>query len=558
MKSDNIKEGVDRTPHRSLLYAAGMAKGEMKKPFIGIASSFTDLIPGHVGIRDLERAAENGVYSNGGHPFVFGIPGICDGVAMGHRGMHYSLPSRELIADMIESVAEAHCLDGLILLTNCDKITPGMLMASLRLNIPAIVVTAGPMLSGHYHGKRLSFVRDTFEAVAKYRIKEIDKDQLESLEMCACPGQGSCQGLYTANTMACLTEVMGMSMPGAGTALAGSAIKKRIAFDSGARVVDLVRQDIKPRDIVTLESLKNAIAVDMALGGSSNSVLHLLAIANEAGIKLDLKLFDDISKRTPQLTSLRPSGEYFLEDLDFAGGIPSLLYELKSVINTDVVNVSGKTASEVISGVDYVNNEVIRKIGNPYRAEGGIAILFGNIAPKGAVIKSSGVNAAMMKFSGTAVIFESEESAMENISSGAVKEGDVVVIRYEGPKGGPGMREMLAPTSQIVGMGLGDKVALITDGRFSGGTRGPCIGHISPEAQEGGPIALIENGDRIEIDIPARKLNVLVSDSELESRKRKFEKKPKKIDYGYLARYAEFVSSADEGAITNRNIRKYT
>lgn len=558
MKSDNIKKGVDRTPHRSLLYAAGMAKGEMKKPFIGIASSFTDLIPGHVGIRDLERAAENGVYSNGGHPFVFGIPGICDGVAMGHRGMHYSLPSRELIADMIESVAEAHCLDGLILLTNCDKITPGMLMASLRLNIPAIVVTAGPMLSGHYHGKRLSFVRDTFEAVAKYRIKEIDKDQLESLEMCACPGQGSCQGLYTANTMACLTEVMGMSMPGAGTALAGSAIKKRIAFDSGARVVDLVRQDIKPRDIVTLESLKNAIAVDMALGGSSNSVLHLLAIANEAGIKLDLKLFDDISKRTPQLTSLRPSGEYFLEDLDFAGGIPSLLYELKSVINTDVVNVSGKTASEVISGVDYVNNEVIRKIGNPYRAEGGIAILFGNIAPKGAVIKSSGVNAAMMKFSGTAVIFESEESAMENISSGAVKEGDVVVIRYEGPKGGPGMREMLAPTSQIVGMGLGDKVALITDGRFSGGTRGPCIGHISPEAQEGGPIALIENGDRIEIDIPARKLNVLVSDSELESRKRKFEKKPKKIDYGYLARYAEFVSSADEGAITNRNIRKYT
>lgn len=556
MKSDNIKKGVDRTPHRSLLYAAGMAKGEMKKPFIGIASSFTDLIPGHVGIRDLERAAENGVYSNGGHPFVFGIPGICDGVAMGHRGMHYSLPSRELIADMIESVAEAHCLDGLILLTNCDKITPGMLMASLRLNIPAIVVTAGPMLSGHYHGKRLSFVRDTFEAVAKYRIKEIDKDQLESLEMCACPGQGSCQGLYTANTMACLTEVMGMSMPGAGTALAGSAIKKRIAFDSGARVVDLVRQDIKPRDIVTLESLKNAIAVDMALGGSSNSVLHLLAIANEAGIKLDLKLFDDISKRTPQLTSLRPSGEYFLEDLDFAGGIPSLLYELKSVINTDVVNVSGKTASEVISGVDYVNNEVIRKIGNPYRAEGGIAILFGNIAPKGAVIKSSGVNAAMMKFSGTAVIFESEESAMENISSGAVKEGDVVVIRYEGPKGGPGMREMLAPTSQIVGMGLGDKVALITDGRFSGGTRGPCIGHISPEAQEGGPIALIENGDRIEIDIPARKLNVLVSDSELESRKRKFEKKPKKIDYGYLARYAEFVSSADEGAITNRNIRK--
>ena len=556
MKSDNIKEGVDRTPHRSLLYATGVAGSEMKKPFIGIASSFTDLIPGHVGIRDLERAAENGVYSNGGHPFVFGIPGICDGVAMGHRGMHYSLPSRELIADIIESISEAHCLDGLILLTNCDKITPGMLMASLRLNIPSVVVTAGPMLSGHYHGKRLSFVRDTFEAVAKYRINEITKKELDDLEMCACPGQGSCQGLYTANTMACLTEVIGMSLPGAGTALAGSAIKKRIAFESGARVVDLVREGVKPRDVVTIDALKNAIAVDMALGGSSNSVLHLLAIANEAGIKLDLKLFDDISRKTPQLTSLRPAGEYFLEDLDFAGGIPSLLYELKTLIDTKPVTVSGKSVGEIISGVNYVNNEVIRKIDNPYRTEGGIAVLFGNLAPDGAIIKSSGVGPSMMQFTGSAVVFDSEESAMENISRGDIKEGDVVVIRYEGPKGGPGMREMLAPTSQIVGMGLGDKVALITDGRFSGGTRGPCIGHISPEAQEGGPIALLKDGDKIEIDIPGRKLNVLVSDEELESRSRQITKKPKKIDYGYLSRYADVVSSADEGAIVNRNIRK--
>ncbi len=556
MRSDNIKEGIDRTPHRSLLYATGMAKGDMKKPFIGIASSFTDLIPGHVGIRDLERAAENGVYSNGGHPFVFGIPGICDGVAMGHRGMHYSLPSRELIADMIETIAEAHSLDGLILLTNCDKITPGMLMASLRLNIPAIVVTAGPMLSGHYHGNRLSFVRDTFEAVAKFRINDITEKELNDLEMCACPGQGSCQGLYTANTMACMTEVLGMSLPGAGTALAGSAIKKRIAFESGARVVDLVKSQVLPRDIVTMDSFKNAIAVDMALGGSSNSVLHLLAIANEAGIKLDLKLFDEISKNTPQLTSLRPAGEYFLEDLDFAGGIPSLLYELKDFINTKSINVSGKSIAEIISGVNYVNNEVIRKAGNPYRKEGGIAVLFGNLAPNGAIIKSSGVSPSMMNFKGTAVVFDSEESAMENISKGKIKEGDVVVIRFEGPKGGPGMREMLAPTSQIVGMGLGEKVALITDGRFSGGTRGPCVGHISPEAQEGGPIALIKNGDKIEIDIPDRKLSIDVSEAELNERKNQFTKKPKKIDYGYLSRYAEIVSSADEGAIVNRNIRK--
>ncbi len=556
MRSENIKEGIDRTPHRSLLYATGMAKGDMKKPFIGIASSFTDLIPGHVGIRDLERAAENGVYSNGGHPFVFGIPGICDGVAMGHRGMHYSLPSRELIADMIETITEAHSLDGLILLTNCDKITPGMLMASLRLNIPAIVVTAGPMLSGHYHGNRLSFVRDTFEAVAKFRINDITEKELNDLEMCACPGQGSCQGLYTANTMACMTEVLGMSLPGAGTALAGSAIKKRIAFESGARVVDMVKSQILPRDIVTIDSFKNAIAVDMALGGSSNSVLHLVAIANEAGIKLDLRLFDEISKNTPQLTSLRPAGEYFLEDLDFAGGIPSLLYELKNFINTKSINVNGQSIAEIISGVNYVNNEVIRKADNPYRKEGGIAVLFGNLAPNGAIIKSSGVSSSMMKFKGTAVVFDSEESAMENISKGKIKEGDVVVIRFEGPKGGPGMREMLAPTSQIVGMGLGEKVALITDGRFSGGTRGPCVGHISPEAQEGGPIALVKNGDKIEIDIPNRKLSLDVSETELNERKKQFTKKPKKIDYGYLSRYAEIVSSADEGAIVNRNIRK--
>jgi dihydroxy-acid dehydratase len=555
MKSDNIKKGIDKTPHRALLYATGITNKEMRKPFIGIASSFTDLIPGHVGMRDLERAVENGVYSNGGHPFIFGIPGICDGIAMGHKGMHYSLPSRELIADMIETITEAHSLDGLVLLTNCDKITPGMLMASLRLNIPAVVVTAGPMLSGHYHGKRLSFVRDTFEAVAKYKVKEISEDELMELEMCACPGQGSCQGLYTANTMACLTEVMGMSLPGAGTALAGSAIKKRIAFESGVRIVDMVKENILPRNIVTMNALQNAIMVDVALGGSSNSVLHLIAIANEAGIKLDLKLFDEISRKTPQISSLRPAGEYFLEDLDFAGGIPALLYELESLVK-DSMNVSGLSIREIIGGVRYVNNEVIRKIDNSYRAEGGIAILYGNLAPNGAVIKSSGVGPSMMKFTGNARVFDSEEDSMKSISAGEIKPGDVVVIRYEGPKGGPGMREMLAPTSQIVGMGLGDKVALITDGRFSGGTRGPCIGHISPEAQEGGPIAFINEGDKIEIDINERKLNILLSDEELNLRKSSWKKKEKKIDYGYLARYSDIVSSADEGAIVNRKVRK--
>ncbi len=555
MKSDNIKKGVDKTPHRALLYATGITNKEMRKPFIGIASSFTDLIPGHVGMRDLERAAENGVYSNGGHPFIFGIPGICDGIAMGHKGMHYSLPSRELIADMVETIAEAHSLDGLILLTNCDKITPGMLMAALRLNIPAIVVTAGPMLSGHYHGTRLSFVRDTFEAVAKYKVNEISENELMNLEMCACPGQGSCQGLYTANTMACLTEVMGMSLPGAGTALAGSAIKKRMAFESGIRIVDLVKENILPRDIVTMDALHNAIMVDVALGGSSNSVLHLLAIANEAGIKLDLNLFDEISRKTPQLSSLRPAGEYFLEDLDFAGGIPALLYELRSLVK-DSTNVSGLSVKEIIDGVRYVNNEIIRKIDNPYRTEGGIAVLYGNLAPKGAIIKSSGVGPSMMKFTGSARVFDSEEDSMKSISAGEIKPGDIVVIRYEGPKGGPGMREMLAPTSQIVGMGLGDKVALITDGRFSGGTRGPCIGHISPEAQEGGPIALVNEGDRIEIDINERKLNVLLSDNELSLRKLNWKKKEKKIDYGYLSRYSDIVSSADEGAIVNRKVKK--
>ncbi len=555
MKSDNIKKGIDKTPHRALLYATGITNKEMRKPFIGIASSFTDLIPGHVGMRDLERAVENGVYSNGGHPFIFGIPGICDGIAMGHKGMHYSLPSRELIADMIETITEAHSLDGLVLLTNCDKITPGMLMASLRLNIPAVVVTAGPMLSGHYHGKRLSFVRDTFEAVAKYKVKEISEDELMELEMCACPGQGSCQGLYTANTMACLTEVMGMSLPGAGTALAGSAIKKRIAFESGVRIVDMVKENILPRNIVTMNALQNAIMVDVALGGSSNSVLHLIAIANEAGIKLDLKLFDEISRKTPQISSLRPAGEYFLEDLDFAGGIPALLYELESLVK-DSMNLSGLSIREIIGGVRYVNNEVIRKIDNSYRAEGGIAILYGNLAPNGAVIKSSGVGPSMMKFTGNARVFDSEEDSMKSISAGEIKPGDVVVIRYEGPKGGPGMREMLAPTSQIVGMGLGDKVALITDGRFSGGTRGPCIGHISPEAQEGGPIAFINEGDKIEIDINERKLNILLSDEELNLRKSSWKKKEKKIDYGYLARYSDIVSSADEGAIVNRKVRK--
>ena len=545
-----IKKGLERTPHRALLKGTGVPQNQMDKPFIGVATSFTDLIPGHVGMRDLERFIEKGVHSGGGYAFFFDIPGVCDGMAMGHKGMHYSLPTRELIADMVESVAEAHRLDGLVLLTNCDKITPGMLMAAARLNIPCIVVTAGPMMSGRgTAGRKYSFVSDTFEAMARYKAGVINDKELQVCEDNACPGMGSCQGLFTANTMAILTETMGMSLPRCGTALAVSALKRRIAFASGEKIVELVHNDVKPRDIMTRKAFENAIRVDLALGGSSNTVLHLLAIAHEAGVELPLELFDELGKDTPQIASMNPAGEHFMEDLDIAGGVSGVLKQLGSKIN-DTPTLFGLTTHQLAESIQNVDEEVIRPLGNPIKKEGGIAILSGNIAPKGAVVKQSGVSEAMMKFEGVARCFDAEELAMAAIMEGKIKSGDCVVIRYEGPKGGPGMREMLAPTAAIMGMGLGDSVALITDGRFSGGTRGPCIGHISPEAAQGGPIALVKDGDIIRLDIPNRRLELLVDDATLAIRRASWKAPEPKIKGGWLARYAKVVTSAHTGAIT--------
>jgi len=550
MRSDTITQGLERTPHRALLKGTGLPQSEMGKPFIGIATSFTDLIPGHVGMRDLERFIEKGVHTGGGYSFFFGIPGVCDGISMGHKGMHYSLPTRELIADMVESVAEAHRLDGLVLLTNCDKITPGMLMAAARLDIPCIVVTAGPMMSGRGDaGRKYSFVTDTFEAMARYKAGVIDDKELARCEENACPGMGSCQGLFTANTMAILTETMGMSLPRCGTALAVSALKRRIAFASGERIVDMVHQNITPRSILTREAFENAIRVDLALGGSSNTVLHLLAIAREAEVDLPLNTFDILSKETPQIASMNPAGEHFMEDLDAAGGVAGVMKQLGDKIH-DCPTVFGLTTHQLAASLAGVDEEVIRPLAKPVKKEGGIAVLFGNIAPMGAVVKQSGVSDAMMKFTGTARCFDSEEKAMAAMMGGVVKSGDVVVIRYEGPKGGPGMREMLAPTAALMGLGLGDSVALITDGRFSGGTRGPCIGHISPEAAVGGPIALVEDGDGIELDIPARSLKLMVSDEVLAERRSRWVAPEPKIKKGWLARYAKVVTSAHTGAIT--------
>ncbi len=548
MRSGIIKKGIERVPHRALLYATGIPKTEMGKPFIGVATSFTDIIPGHIGMRDLERFIEKGIHTGGGYPFFFGIPGICDGIAMGHSGMHYSLPSRELIADMVETIAQAHQFDGLVLLTNCDKITPGMLMAAARINIPSIVVTAGPMLSGHLGGRRLSLVNDTFEAVGKYKKGLIKDEELQALEMCACPGAGSCQGMYTANTMACVTEALGMSMPRCATELAVSANKRRIAFESGRRVVDLVKKNVTPRKIMTEKAFENAIMVDLALGGSTNTVLHIPAIAHDAGVDLPLETFDTLSKVTPHITSMLPGGEHYLEDLNWAGGIPGVMKRLVGKIH-DNATVSGSSVLSIAETASITDEDVIRPLGKPHHKEGGIAILRGNLAPDGAVVKQSAVSRKMMKFEGSAKVFDSEEKGMKAILAGQIRPGDVVVIRYEGPKGGPGMREMLSPTATIAGMGLTESVALITDGRFSGGTRGPCIGHISPVAMEGGPIAVIRDGDRIRIDIPKRKIDLMVPAEEIEKRLAGWKAPKAKITTGYLSRYARMVSSAGKGAV---------
>jgi dihydroxy-acid dehydratase len=548
MRSSDITKGFEKAASRSLLYATGIDPSQMGKPMVGIASSFTDLVPGHSGMRDLERFIEKGIHTGGGSAFIFGIPAVCDGIAMGHSGMKYSLCTRELIADAIECVMMAHKLDGVVLLTNCDKITPGMLMAAARLNVPSIVVTAGPMYSGNLHNRRLSLVGDTFEAIGRYRQGLITEDELTCLEIEACPGQGSCQGLYTANTMACLTEIMGMSLVGCGTALAGFAKKRRIAFRSGERICDLIRQDIKPCDIMTREAFENAIRLDMALGGSTNTVLHLPAIAHEAGVELPLGEFDRLSKDTPHITSLLPGGDHFLEDLEYAGGVPAVMHALGDKL-LDNPTVSGPRLKEIQAISEISNPEVIRSLDNPYHKEGGIAILKGSLAPDGAVVKQSAVSEKMMVFRGKARVFDSEEESLEVIFNRKINAGDVVVVRYEGPKGGPGMREMLQGTSAITGMGLSDSVALITDGRFSGGTRGPCIGHISPEAMEGGPLCIVRDGDEILIDIPGRKIDLLVSEDEIKKRMASWSPPEPKIKKGYLARYAKQVTSAATGAI---------
>ncbi len=547
MRSDRVKRGLERAPARALLHATGLPKGEIDKPFVGIGNSATDLVPGHLNLPELARFVEKGVHTGGGYPFLFNVGALCDGIAMGHRGMFYSLPFRELVADMVESIAEAHALDGLVLITNCDKITPGMLMAAARLDIPTVILTAGPMLAGHHNGRRLSLVRDTFEAVGRRQRGEISQEELEELEVCACPGAGSCQGLYTANTMNCLTEVLGLSLPGCGTAPAVSAEKRRIAFQSGLALMDAVRADRTPGKILTKRSFENAIAVDMALGGSTNTVLHLSAVAHEAGVPLSLEQFDRISRKTPHLGDLRPGGRFFLEDLHLAGGIPAVLQRLGDRIQ-ESLHVSGADIREIAKAARPVGEDVLRTMESPLRPEGGIAVLEGNLAPEGAIVKQSAVSEEMLRFEGRARVFECEEEAQKAILSGDIREGDAVVIRYEGPRGGPGMREMLAPTSAIMGMGL-KRVVLLTDGRFSGGTRGPCVGHISPEAAEGGPLGLVEEGDTIRVDIPGRSLQWKVDEKEQARRRAKWSPLPPKIARGYLSRYASLVTSANTGAV---------
>lgn len=550
MRSDTIKKGAARAPHRALLYSTGVSKKNIDKPFIGIASSFSDIVPGHIGMRDLERQIEKGIQSAGGQAFIFGVPAVCDGLAMGHKGMRYSLPSRDLIADCVETVAEAHQLDGLVLLSNCDKITPAMLIAAVRLNIPTIIVTAGPMLAGECQCEKTSFIKSTFEAVGKYRNGEITESQLAELEEEACPTAGSCQGLYTANTMACLTEVLGMSLPECATASAVSSKKRRIAFDSGYRAVELVKENLCPLDIVTKESLRNAIICDYALGGSTNSFLHLLAVAAAGDIELKLDDFEELTSKIKQIVKLDPTALPNMVDFHNAGGICGLLRVLSENIPefNNTVGVTGKKIKDIVKDIWY-NPELIHSPDNPITTQPGLGVLYGNIAPEGCVIKISGVDESYYYFEGTAKVFDSEEESMAALENDEIKEGDVIVIRYEGPKGSPGMREMLAPTSLLVGKGLGTKAALITDGRFSGGTRGICVGHICPEAANGGNIALIENGDKIIIDIPNRKINLLVSDEILAERRKHLPQFEIKIKKGYLAKYAKCVQDASHGAI---------
>lgn len=548
MRSDIVKKGPTRCAHRSLFHAMGYGPEDLAKPLIGICNSFNEVIPGHIHLRDIAAAAKLGVAAAGGTPLEFPAIGVCDGIAMGHTGMKYSLASRELIADSIEAVAMASGFDGLVLIPNCDKVVPGMLMAAARLNIPSIVVSGGPMLAGRYHGHDIS-VSQSFEAAGKFAAGEMDASEMALLETEACPSCGSCAGLFTANTMNSLTEVLGMGLPGNGTIPAAySGARRLLAKRAGEIVLELIKNDVKPRDILTRDAFENAITVDMAIGGSSNTVLHLTAIAHEAGIEIPLPLFDEISRRTPYITKLSPGGTHHMQDLNEAGGILAVMGELakKDLLHLDALTVTG-TVGARIRGTKILRPDVIRSVTDPYRPEGGIAILRGNLCPDYAVVKASAVKEDMLIYQGTAKCFDSEEAGVEAIMAGKIHDGDVVVIRYEGPKGGPGMQEMLNPTAVITGMNL--KVGLITDGRFSGASQGACIGHISPEAMEGGPIALIEDGDLITIDIPNRKLQLEVSEEELKRRKAVWRQPEPKIKTGYLARYAKLTTSASTGAV---------
>ncbi|MGE5618005.1 MAG: dihydroxy-acid dehydratase [Sphingomonadaceae bacterium] len=550
MRSDEVKKGPARAAHRSLFYAMGYTPEELDRPLIGVVNTQNEVVPGHFHLDSIARAVKEGIRSAGGTPVEFSTIAMDDGIAMGHVGMRYLLPSRELICDSVESMAIGHQFDALVLITNCDKITPAMLMAAARLNIPSIVVSGGPMLPGVVRGKKAD-VSTVFEVTGKYIAGAISAEDMEGLEERGCPGCGSCAGMFTANTMNCMAEALGLALPGNGTIPAVDARRLRLAKRAGARIMELLEKDIKPRDILTREAFENAVAVDVALGGSTNTVLHLPAIAHEAGVKLELATFDRISKQTPYICSMSPAGKHFLVDLDEAGGIQAVMKELsrKGLIHKDVLSVTGQTVGENLERVEVLDRAVIKPVEEPYRPEGGIAILFGNLAPQGAVVKAAAVDPSMLQRQGVAKVYDSEEDAFADMMARKLQKGDVVVIRYEGPKGGPGMREMLVPTATIAGLGLDKDVALITDGRFSGASRGAAIGHISPEAAEGGPIALVRTGDVIEIDIPNKRLELKVSDEELARRRAEWKKPAPKARTGYLARYAAMVTSASTGAV---------
>jgi len=549
MRSDNIKKGIQRAPHRSLLRACGVTDAEMEKPFIGVANSFTDIVPGHIHLKKIADAVKMGISQAGGVPFEFSTMAICDGIAMNHEGMRYSLASREIVADTVESMAQAHSLDALVLLPTCDKIVPGMLMAAARLDIPCIVVTGGPMLPGEYKGEAVDLI-NVFEAVGEVSAGKMSEAELDELERCACPGAGSCAGLFTANSMACLTEALGMSLPYCATTHAVDSRKVQMAHESGVKIMELVKKNITPSMIMTQDAFHNAVVIDLALGGSSNTTLHLPAIANELadkGVKVDLDLFDSLSREIPHLAAISPSGKHTMLDLHKAGGIPAVLKVLGDKIIQGSLTCTGESLGDNITEAEVVNDTVIHSMENPVHLEGGIAVLKGSLAPKGSVVKQAAVSADMLTHEGPAKVFNSEEKATEAIFQGKIQEGDVIVIRYEGPRGGPGMREMLNPTSAISGMGI-KSVALVTDGRFSGGTRGPCIGHVSPEAMSNGPIAVVEDGDIIKIDIPQRKMELLLEEDTIQERLQNV-KHPEKQLKGWLARYSKMASSADEGAV---------